>query len=279
MNRTTAGIAVLATLAFTAGCNAPHHRSRNQFEVRKSWPASGITELRVEGTNGRVEITADASLTEIQMVARCRAPKGRKEADVLKVEVDGDVLHVAEREHKRKHFLFGDGGTRIDFDFRVPVNLRLEIDSVNGRIDVDGVDGRMELTTVNGAIEVATPSGEVVARTVNGSVRADFLESFPGARLKTVNGSVKIRVPKNCRVSPEVRQVNGSFRSDIPVRINAVSQGDEKELEVTTVNGSVTLSELGGPSVPSAPELPEVPAAPERPEVPAAPEPPSPPAV
>ncbi len=250
-------------LVLVAGCVQP---IREELVVKRSWPAAGVTQLNVNGTNGKVSIDATPNTTEITMVANCRVPKGKTEADIMTTEVSGDVLRVSEKNRSHRHFIFGTGDSvRIDYEFHVPVNLRVQVDNVNGRIDVEGVDGKMELTTVNGGIEVSTPKGELVARTVNGSVRADFLEKFSGARLKTVNGSVRIRVPRDCTVNPEVHQVNGSFRSDIPVTINSSSSA-EGSLEVTTVNGSVTLSELGGHgSVPDTPEPPEPPALPEPP--------------
>ena len=267
MNARTVGVAAARALTLGTGCHVGS--SRRDVEVRKSWPAAGIETLQVIGTNGRVDVTADSSATEITMVAQCRVTKSKEKGELIKVENDGTTLAISEMERKNRKFLFGDE-TKIDYEFRVPEGIRLRIDNVNGRIEVDGVDAKMELTTVNGPIEVSTPSGELVARTVNGSVRADFLERFPGARLKTVNGSVKVRVPRDCKVNPEIHQVNGSFRSDIPVTINSTGAVDEESLEVTTVNGSVTLSELGEARVPAPPATPAEPAA-----VPAPPAPPT----
>jgi hypothetical protein len=234
MNARIAGLAAAVALTLGTGCGIGP--GRHDVEVRKSWPAAGIETLQVTGTNGRVDVTADPKATEISMVAQCRVPKRSESGeDILKMEVDGSTLAIAEKERKNRSFLFGRE-IKVDYAFRVPAGVKLRIDNVNGRIEVDGVDAKMELTTVNGPIEVTTPSGELVARTVNGAVRADFLERFPGARLKTVNGSVKVRVPRNCRINPEIHQVNGSFRSDIPVTING-AMSDEESLEVTTVNG------------------------------------------
>lgn len=268
MNARTAGIAAAVALTLGTGCGiAP---SRHDVEVRKSWPAAGIETLKVLGTNGRVDVTAVPKASEITMVAQCRVPKHDKTGeDILTMKVDGSTLAIAEKERKNRSFLFGHE-IKVDYEFQVPEGMKLRIDNVNGRIDVEGVDARMELTTVNGPIEVSTPSGELIARTVNGGVRADFLERFPGARLKTVNGSVKVRVPRDCRVNPEIHQVNGSFRSDIPVTING-SMSDEESLEVTTVNGSVTLSELNGHAIPAVPAVPAMPPVPAVPAVPAVP--------
>lgn len=268
MNARIVGVAAAVALTLSTGCHVGSRR--HDVEVRKSWPAAGIETLKVIGTNGRVDVIADATTTEITMVAQCRVPKSKEKGEPIKVEVDGKTLAISETERKNRKFLFGDE-TKIDYEFRVPEGIRLRIDNVNGRIEVDGVNAKMELTTVNGPIEVSTPSGELVARTVNGSVRADFLERFPGARLKTVNGSVKVRVPRDCKVNPEIHQVNGSFRSDIPVTINSTGAIDEESLEVTTVNGSVTLSELGEARMTVPPAVPGTPAEPAAVPAPAAP--------
>lgn len=264
-------LALVLAAVTTAGCIRPE---RTEVEITRTWPATGIDELKIGGTNGRIEITADPTATEITMRARARVFGDLAENEILEISVEDGILIVEEIESAgRKFKLFGPE-KQIDFEFHVPGHIRLDANNVNGRIEVDGVDARMDLTTVNGGIEVSTPGGELVARTINGSVRADFLEVFPGAKLKTVNGSVRIRVPRNSTVSPDVRSVNGSFRSDIPVRIN--SGGDEGRLQVVTVNGSVTLSEFDHLGI-RAPEIPLVPEVPEVPELPPAPAPPAPP--
>lgn len=267
-------LALTLVAVTAAGCVRPE---RTEVEISRTWPASGIEELKVGGTNGRIEILADPGATEITMRARARVAGDLTENEILEMAVRGETLVVEEIEPSGKTFRLFGPEKQIDFEFRVPGHIRLDANNVNGRIEVDGVDARMDLTTVNGGIEVTTPGGELVARTINGSVRADFLEAFPGAKLKTVNGSVRIRVPRNSTVSPEVRSVNGSFRSDIPVRIN--SRGDEGRLQVVTVNGSVTLSEFDHLSIriPDAPLVPEVPEAPLMPDAPPAPAPPAPP--
>lgn len=263
-------MAFLAVMV-TAGCVRPE---RTEIEITRTWPAAGIDELKVGGTNGRIQIVADPSATEITMRARAKVVGDLAEDDIIEIAMSDKTLVVEEVETAGKRFRLFGPEKQIDFEFRVPGHIRLDANNVNGRIDVEGVDARMDLTTVNGSIEVSTPGGELTARTINGSVRADFLEAFPGAKLKTVNGSVRIRVPRNSAVSPDVRSVNGSFRSDIPVRLNA--GGDEGRLQVVTVNGSVTLSEFDhasrrAPEAPLVPEIPEAPAPPSAPEAPAPP--------
>ena len=259
-------LSVTATAALLAlsvtGCA---ETSREKMQIRRTWPAGQITELRMVGSNGKIRINA-VPTAEILLEVQARVGDGDSENDVLVTRIEGDTLYIEEKKRKHRWSLFGDD-RRLDMTIHLPPDVELDINNVNGRIEVVGTDSRMELRSVNGRIEVETPGGELTARTVNGSVYADFTERFPGARLKTVNGSVKVRVPENSEIDTDIHQVNGSFRSDIPVRM---SGGRGVPLEVTTVNGSVTLSRMAA--------APGAPAAPEPPVVPEVPVPPAPPA-
>lgn len=270
-------ILALAALATTACFHT--HESRTTIE--QSWPAAGVKALEVRGVNGRIEIEATAG-TAVTMKAEVSV-SGRDEninkGDVLDIDVVGDTISVVERGRSRRgFFVFGRGGQRVDFHFGVPRNTSLDIETVNGRIVVDNVNGELELQSVNGRIEATTGNANLYAKTVNGRVIATFTEAFTGARVKTVNGSVEINVPEGTQIACDVHQVNGSFRSEIPVRMGETQNG-ERVLEVSTVNGSVTLHQIGGDAttaevvktdgVPPLPDIPDLPDLPEPPEPPA----------
>ena len=122
--------------------------------------------------------------------------------------------------------------------------------TANGRVEITGVRGDHKLRSVNGRIEVSTPDAKLDATTVNGRIIAKFTSEFRGARLRTVNGSVRVMVPPHSAISADVDTVNGSFNSNIPVNVStdrtaSSGAGHEYPLDVTTVNGSVTVSEIG----------------------------------
>lgn len=239
-------VPVLAALLL-AGCYESEQRVSETVE--KSWPASELKVLDLEGVNGSITITAGDD-AEIHLVADVRSTHDRKASEILSFDEVGDTLKI--REHHRRNrpfpfFIFGGSGVRIDYEIRVPASTELDVSTTNGRVEISGVRGEHTLRSVNGRIEVTTPDAELSATTVNGRIIAKFTETFRGARLRTVNGSVRVMVPPDTAMSADVDTVNGSFTSNIPVHVGSDHNASAREypLDVTTVNGSVSVSEIG----------------------------------
>ena len=119
---------------------------------------------------------------------------------------------------------------------------------------------------------------EVSAHTVNGRVRAKFLQSFQGANLKTVNGSVDAVLPPTASFACDVAQVNGDFEASFPLsihshpgsrRVSGEVNGGKYDLRIVTVNGDIHLEGGVAPKPPAAPA--QTPANPTEPPKPAAP--------
>lgn len=243
-------VTLLIALSFLVGCY--EEEMRISKTVTESWPAAEIQELDLEGVNGTITIVASDD-DEVTMTADIRA---RRDPDgILKMSVEDGVLRIREQHRRSKGFPFSLGrssSAKIDYEIHLPEATNLDIETTNGRIVAEGVRGEHNLSSVNGRIEVSTPNAEVTASTVNGRIMAEFTEEFRGARLRTVNGSVKVSVPPDAAIAADINQVNGSFNSNIPVvvggskRVSRQGEGREYPLDVTTVNGSVTLSEFDG---------------------------------
>lgn len=241
-SRFQAGALILAA-ALLSGCY--ESESRVTQRVERSWDASELELLDLETLNGRVEVRSGGN--EIVVRAEVRSSlDGQRE--VIRFSSDDGVLRVREKWPRRNVGLFPfrhGGGGSVRYEIEVPERLALELGTTNGRIGTFGVRGDQSISSVNGRIEIDTPGASIDAGTVNGRIEARFRESFPGARLKTVNGSVKVYVPAGTRVAADVDQVNGSFNSRLPVIVNARDATAGAPLRVSTVNGSVTLDEIG----------------------------------
>lgn len=245
MNRLA--VPILAAL-LVAGC--VQREPRFTETVDRTWPAAELRNLNLEGMNGSINITASSD-SQIHMSANVTS-HGEQASDVLRIETDGDTLRISQRHHSNRafpFFLFSDNGARIDYNIQVPPQTNLDVTTANGRVEITGVRGDHKLRSVNGRIEVTTPDAKVDATTVNGRIIAKFTSEFRGARLRTVNGSVRVMVPPHSAISADVDTVNGSFNSNIPVNVSSdrtASSGADHEypLDVTTVNGSVTVSEI-----------------------------------
>lgn len=226
-----------------AGCYET--RSRVTQTVDKTWDATELKSLDLETVNGRVEVVR-GDTDRVRLKAEIRSSHETNQ-DVLRFKTSGDVLEVRESwsRARRGIFPFNDSSQSVRYEIEVPASFSLDLNTTNGRIETAGIRGFQSIASVNGRIEIDTPDAEISARTVNGRIEARFHEAFHGAKLKTVNGSVKVYVPAGTRVAADIDQVNGSFNSRLPVVVNARGSSDGVPLRVTTVNGSVTLDEIG----------------------------------
>lgn len=142
----------------------------------------------------------------------------------------------------------------IDYVLQVPASIALDVNTVNGRIAARGIGGETEVVTVNGTIDIETPgTSELRATTVNGRVKAKFLQSFSGAKFRTVNGGLEAAMPASASFNVELSQVNGDFEAAFPLsihsnpgsrRVSGDVNGGKYELKIVTVNGDVELSRL-----------------------------------
>lgn len=227
------------------GCVVPQH----EFEIRRAWPAGSIHQLEVEGINGKIEVTATTS-NQITMTAKGTTSGPGKDDEIVRADVADGTLRIHEGGRRSYSVFSIRHGRHIDYTIQVPATLTgVNLTNVNGRISVAGISGKLMTHSVNGEIHVSTPRGELTAATVNGAVNAEFLEQFTGAHLRTVNGAIAVSVPANSSIDSNVSQVNGNFRSDIPLvttssrgSTSGSAEGGQFPFEATTVNGSVTLS-------------------------------------
>ena len=143
-----------------------------------------------------------------------------------------------------------DNDTSVDFTVQVPAGIGLSANTVNGSVDANGLRSDVNAATVNGSVTVAT-SGSARATTVNGAINAAMGQAPNGGRFTTVNGDVKLQLPASTNATVRVSTVSGDIRSDFPLKIDTepgpknasgVIGAGGQELNITTVNGGVTLS-------------------------------------
>ena len=145
----------------------------------------------------------------------------------------------------------GSNDTRVDFTVQVPAGIGLMAHTVNGSIDAQGLQSDTDAATVNGSVSVAT-SGTARATTVNGSINAAMgrTQWTNGGRFTTVNGEVTLRLPAAVNADVRLSTVSGGIRSDFPLQLSnepgpkhaeGVLGGGGQRLDVTTVNGAITL--------------------------------------
>ncbi len=221
----------------------------------------------VSGGNGRIIVSPGADGT-VRVQANLRKP------DDLEYETtqEGDTISVDAKEKSLGifNFIFNFGQSPgADIEITAPSNTRVELRTSNGRVEVYGmhqsgtvrtsngkivmedVVGDFDISTTNGSVTVAQASGIFDVEAING--RIDFGgELAPGGnnRMRTINGSVQIKLRGTPSVKLDASTRNGSVTTRFPIL--TTSLGDERhvvgtigageaKLFVRTINGSVMI--------------------------------------
>lgn len=234
------------------GCDSG---TRRTITMEKEWPSAGIRNVEVRATNGRIHVTgADSGRITMSAQIKVRSRRATDPSSVVSMALENGTLRIVEKHSKDRNFFIvpflSRGHASVNYELTVPTAIDLTLRNVNGGMKVSGVGGKIDLNSVNGRIDITTPSADLNARTVNGRVSADFENEFRGAHVKTVNGSIDIGLPQEASFNMEISQVNGSFRSNIPLSVStgggeiaASVNGGSFPLALSTVNGSVHVDQ------------------------------------
>jgi hypothetical protein len=165
----------------------------------------------------------------------------------------------------------------VDYDVRVPRDVRLEIHTSNGQVDVAAVRGAIDAQSSNGQITIVEAAGMVRARTSNGAIvcreagAGVELESSNGAislahsgpltgqhsiTCATSNGSIRVALPQSAGFTLDARTSNGRISSEFPLthttgdakrtRLAGVAGAGGPDVRLRSSNGSIQLKYDGG---------------------------------
>jgi hypothetical protein len=258
----------------------PETGSREGRDHDDTFTVDGPPRLEVENFNGRVEVTGDGPDDSV----RVKAEIGSPDRVDYRLEQEGNTIRV-EAKRKGKlgifQFIVMSRGNRIRVT--VPTNADLTIHTSNGRITVrkirgtvylrtsngqiklDDVNGKIDSQTTNGRIEVAKVSGDVDLRTSNdritieeasgtfsavasnGSIHFDG-EFATGSenRLKTSNGSVKLKLRGEPSLIVDASTTNGTVNCSLPLAVQGLSGRKHLTGTIGSGDASVTLKTTNG---------------------------------
>ena len=262
---------VLPALALLAGlaCAAYADAASVQEDFRWTGALRAGQRVEVKGVHGAIH-AEPASGNEVEVVAvKRRGREGRVE-DVRIERVMHDegvtICAVYPSDGRRPNRCTAgdewssnvqDNDVSVEFTVRVPRGVHLYAATVNGAVRADDMPADVQASSVNGAVRVSA-AGVVEASTVNGNVDATTGRANPGRdlELKSVNGTIRLRVPAGFRATVEAELLNGDIESDFPIEIhrnryvgqNAHGQigGGGSRLRLETVNGNIEIRRAGG---------------------------------
>ncbi len=214
-------------------------------------------EIRAEGTNGdTVEIDAEKSGPDRDKV-RVELVQTGEGVTVCAVYPGSSSCTGDSSMHSHSH---DNNHARVDFSVKVPRNLRFAGYNVNGNVSAQNMGRPVKANTVNGSVNASSASW-ASAMSVNGAVRVSMGSSDWEGTLKisSVNGSVTLNMPANLNAEVHFSSVNGNLSTDFPLtvqgnfgfgpghkRMSGTIGNGGRELDVSTVNGSLTINKGRG---------------------------------
>jgi len=241
-------IAIAVLLA--AGLTWAAEELREEFH--KSYPLAAAGRVSLHNVNGSVRIAAwDKNEVQVDAVKRARSQEAMKEAEIV-VDARADLIEIRTRYPEHSHR--DHDSASVDYTLTVPRGARLdEIRTVNGSVEIEGAAGEVRAGSVNGAVRGLRLLGEVGLSTVNGRVEAEF-ERLEGKRisLKSVNGTVVVRLPQGAGLHLNAATVHGEIDSDFDLTVRRIRFGPGRDVDTVvggggadvtlrTVNGSIRL--------------------------------------
>ncbi len=234
----------------------------DDFSWRKRM-AAGQT-LEIKGINGDVRaVLADGAEAEVTATRTARR-SDPESVEIKVVEHGGGVTICAvyptpSRSRRENVCAPGSEGhmnnerndVTVTFVVKVPRGVHYAPSTVNGEIRAAGLQSNVRAGTVNGSVRVST-TGRAIASTVNGSIEANMGRADWGedVAFSTVNGEIVLELPADVNAELRASTVNGNITSDFPVtvqgrfgprRVSGTLGRGGPELELETVNGSITL--------------------------------------
>ena len=226
--------------------------------------APGAT-LEIKGINGRITAVASSG-REIELHALKRGRRhDPKLVEIEFVEHDGGLTICAvypssdDRKNECKPGKTGRMNVRnsdvnVEFTVKMPAGVSFVARTVNGSVHADGLGGDVAGYTVNGSVDLEA-QGHAQAETVNGSIRATLgkVDWKDPVAFRTVNGSVRVSLPASANASVRVETVNGGIVNELAMSgvtktrrsLSGTIGSGGRELQIKTVNGSVTLRRAG----------------------------------
>jgi DUF4097 and DUF4098 domain-containing protein YvlB len=239
-----AGASVAALFALALAIPV-HAEVKEEFHKTVTLNADGRVSL--DNVNGSVEITG-WNRNEVQIDAVKTASDQQKLNDI-KIEVNGSGNSVEIETKFAKKVNNNPGG--VTYTLHVPQNARIDkINLVNGSMTVQKLTGEITADLVNGKVQASELTGTADLATVNGTIDANYssLTSVREIKLKSVNGSIDLKLPPSPNADVEASTVNGGISTDFPLQVTGHWVGKNMtgtlgsggvHIELNNVNGSI----------------------------------------
>jgi hypothetical protein len=247
-------LTVIAATALMVGGPASEAHAKVYESFSKTLTFNYGDLFRLENVNGEVFIESwNGNEVIIEAEKSAESEEFLRTIEIEVRETGRGVEVITHLPRLRDRYRNSGGNRAVSYTIRLPMEADLDVETVNGQVEIYAIRGAIEASTVNGNVEAEDIAGEVRISTTNGSIRADYSDLSDGNHsFSTTNGSVKLSLPPGAGGEIDARTVNGSITTDFPATVQKLSRrhlrgtfgvGGGLNLEIETVNGSVTIQE------------------------------------
>jgi len=230
--------------------------------------ADGVL-LRIENTNGKVEVIPNNDNKKVDVFATLISRRGESEFDKVKIDIDLDEenMFIITNHLKR------NVKVSVGYTIKVPKGMKvksvktvnggiklykisgnMDISTTNGNIKIDKVDGIVFAETTNGNVKIKKTTGIKEISTTNGSISAEILKINDDLEINTTNGSVSVWLSENLDAKMEASTFNGrvNLNDDMNIdirksnkrRLRGTIGNGNNRIDIDTTNGSINIYEL-----------------------------------
>ena len=101
----------------------------------------------------------------------------------------------------------------------VPVDISVDLHTLNGSLSVEGVHGEVDTDTLNGRTELAGISGTVVAHSLNGPIHAilDRVDPSKPLSFSSMNGPIDVTLPADIKANVKFKTMQSDIFGDFEI--------------------------------------------------------------
>lgn len=226
--------------------------------VEKSFDLTGKGQLLLENINGDVDIES-WSEQRVKVTANISA-KNQESRDRIKINTkqSGNRISV-ETEYEQESGSWGhnNNGGSVDYVIMVPQTIDLrKLEVINGSLTIKQVAGELNADVINGKINASGLASDINVDSINGAVELSLADTAKNIdiEVETVNGSIRVYVPKDFGAKVEASSGNGSIKTDFGIQgTKGKYYGNDLEgnfgdassnIRLESVNGSIKVLKL-----------------------------------
>tara|TARA_R110000787_G_scaffold284944_1_gene399363 strand:- start:71 stop:838 length:768 start_codon:yes stop_codon:yes gene_type:complete len=224
-------------------------------KIEKTFAVNDNTSFRLSNINGSVAIRSWENST-IKVIATVAADNQvDRDNMVIDMQQSGVEVSVETRYKEHESWRQNSHSGKVEYIVIVPINTNLSaINLVNGSLTIDNVKGAVHAELVNGSMKATGLASNSEVSSVNGSIEISYSElttPLDSIVVETVNGSIKLSVPKLLQAKVEAETMHGSIKTDFGLSAtksffgghNLSGEIGHGEVDITmkSVNGSVKL--------------------------------------